>query len=342
MEWATPQFSHEAVDAAGVALVDPTSSDGDVTLSKVIVNNWRSSHHYPLNTFQMALRARARSVDDRSIVAQRIKRLSSIEAKLRKPKPKLTLTEMQDIGGCRAIVSSVNKVSELVTLYKTRPFKHELVHEDNYILRPKKSGYRGVHLIYRHRSKRTEYDGLKVEMQFRSELQHAWATTVETVGLFTKQALKSSQGETDWLRFFLLMSSEMALREKQSNVPGAPSTRIETRTELRGLVSNLRVEERLAGYKTAIDRMGGLGKDAHFFLVSIDPVARLATVRGYRKEDSEAASKEYLRIESDRPGVDAVLVSADSVGALKRAYPNYFADTSKFVVALRFAVVPRF
>ena len=43
------------------------------------------------------------------------------------------------------------------------------------------SGYRGVHLIYRYNSDRkTEYNTLLIEMQLRSQLQHAWATAVET------------------------------------------------------------------------------------------------------------------------------------------------------------------
>jgi hypothetical protein len=38
------------------------------------------------------------------------------------------------------------------------------------------------------------YNDLKIEMQLRSQYQHAWATAVETVGTFIGQALKSSIG----------------------------------------------------------------------------------------------------------------------------------------------------
>ena len=47
-----------------------------------IVNNWRSSHNFPLNTFHVWLKRRAKLIDPGCITAQRIKRLSSIEAKL--------------------------------------------------------------------------------------------------------------------------------------------------------------------------------------------------------------------------------------------------------------------
>lgn len=77
--------------------------------------------------------------------------------------------------------------------------KHELEAVDDYIADPRSSGYRGTHLIYRYFSDRVEtYNGLRVEVQLRSHLQHAWATAVETVGTFLKQALKASQGHEQW------------------------------------------------------------------------------------------------------------------------------------------------
>jgi ppGpp synthetase/RelA/SpoT-type nucleotidyltranferase len=147
------------------------------------------------------------------LVAQRVKRLSSIVAKMRRFQG-LRLSQMQDIGGCRAVLSSVAEVRNAVKSFKTSSIRHELAREDDYIANPKDSGYRGVHLIYKYVSDRSEtYNGLKIEVQIRSQLQHAWATAVETVGTFIQQALKSSQGEDEWLRFFCLMGSAIALRE---------------------------------------------------------------------------------------------------------------------------------
>ncbi|MGH7232681.1 MAG: RelA/SpoT domain-containing protein [Nitrospiraceae bacterium] len=127
------------------------------------------------------LRRNAELLDSKCLVAQRIKRLSSIDLKLRLL-PKLRLSQMQDIGGCRAIVKNVHAVNELVRSYNSQ---HKLDHIDDYIQSPKQSGYRGIHLIYRLlQQKNVAYNGLKVEIQLRSALQHAWATAVETVGTF--------------------------------------------------------------------------------------------------------------------------------------------------------------
>ena len=147
-----------------------------------IINNWRSSHNFPLNTFHIWLKRRAKIIDPTVITAQRIKRMASIELKLSRF-PTMTLSQMQDIGGCRAILSDALAVSKLCESYADSDLKHTLAATDNYIDSPKDSGYRGVHLVYKYYSdRRKDYNSLKIEVQLRSRLQHAWATAVETAG----------------------------------------------------------------------------------------------------------------------------------------------------------------
>ncbi|HKX17736.1 MAG TPA: (p)ppGpp synthetase, partial [bacterium] len=67
-----------------------------------VINNWRSSHSYPLQALKMTLKLRAKRIDSNAIVAQRLKRLSSIATKLRRNKH-MALSQMQDLGGCRAV-----------------------------------------------------------------------------------------------------------------------------------------------------------------------------------------------------------------------------------------------
>ena len=118
---------------------------------------------------------------------------------------------------------------------------------DDYISDPKPSGYRGIHLVYRYFSdkKKSMYNGMKIEMQLRSKYQHAWATAVETVGMFSGQALKSSLGSEDWQRFFSLMGSVIALREGTAMVPNTPTDGRALVAELSDYASRLKVEERL-------------------------------------------------------------------------------------------------
>jgi len=295
MAWATPQFTKGAVDRAGRVLANSLATPEELNEALIVINNWRSSHSFPLNTMQVGLRRRARQVDPEALVAQRIKRLSSIEAKLRRF-DKMMLSRMQDIGGARAVVGSVSKVRELVALYQSSDLKHKLVGIDDYIAAPQSSGYRGIHLVYRYYSdKSSTYNGLQIELQLRSPLQHAWATAVETVGTFLKQALKASQGHAEWLRFFSLMGSALAIREKTALVPGTPSSHRELTRELRRAAKSLDVSRRLESYGAALRTLedpSATGGD--FFLLALNPSEGTVSITGYTRAKLEQATSDYL------------------------------------------------
>src|SRR5699024_10065236 len=140
-------------------------------------------------------------IDANSIVVQRLKRTPSIVGKLKRIQG-MKLHRMQDISGCRSVVENVNKVRALRNSIVNSRTRHKLHREDDYISTPKPSGYRGVHLVYKYNGQKPAYQDYFVEIQLRSRVQHAWATAVEVVEHFTKQALKASQGNRDWLDFF--------------------------------------------------------------------------------------------------------------------------------------------
>jgi len=217
MPYAVPEYTRGKVNGAGRELVAPkpegpihyppeSQEDRAAWLALAawytsreavlaVVNNWRSSHSYPLNVLQMTLRHKAGRVDPRALISQRIKRLPAIELKLRLH-PDMEFARMQDIGGCRAVLRSVPMVYRLVGLYDSSDLRHTCRRKTDYIKTARDSGYRGIHLIYQYKKQSgSPWDGLQIEMQIRSQLQHAWATAVETVGTFLRQALKSSVGE---------------------------------------------------------------------------------------------------------------------------------------------------
>jgi len=129
----------------------------------------------------------------------------------------MKLTTMQDIGGVRAILDSVKDVYMLAEEYlNSSRFSHELVDQKDYIKNPRsEDGYRSVHLIYKYKYQRAAaYNGLRIEMQIRTKLQHIWATAVESMGTFLGQALKSRLGDQKWLDFFAITSSAFAYARK--------------------------------------------------------------------------------------------------------------------------------
>lgn len=336
-----PEYSRREVNRAGEVFISPSSTLDQKEEALIIINNWRASHNFPLNTFQMRLRKLAKKINSDSLVAQRIKRLASIKHKLERFEG-MNMAQIQDIGGCRAIMKDVTEVDNLVNIYRheSRGIKHKLAKEQDYIFSPKESGYRGVHLIYKYRSdKQTDYDDMRIEIQIRTLIQHAWATAVEIVGTFIKQSLKSSQGEQDWLRFFSLMSSAMAIAEGKSIVPNTPDNLNDLKLEIIELSNKLDVQGHLFTFKQSIQVLGGEKRiaNAHYYLLELDPSAGMVKIKPYAQTQLATASADYMMLEKRiaNENKDAVLVSADSIEALKLAFPNYYLDADLFLKHLR-------
>lgn len=329
MEWEAPQYSKSQIVKAGKNI---STSCPDVESFKIL-NNWRSSHAYPLQVITSNLRRNNRN----AIVVQRLKRLDSIAGKLKKF-PDMSLYRMQDLGGCRVILPDINSVYKSIEQYKSSRIRHILKRENDYIMNPKVSGYRSYHLVYQfHSDKKSEYNNhMLIEIQFRTDLQHIWATAVETMGIYTKTALKSSIGDADTLRFFSLVSSIFAYREGTPLVPSCPENIGDTIGEIRSIDSKLNIVSRISALSTAMNYVSDKADGNGYYILLLNFFKKTLRVKYFAKSQVEAATKAYDKIESiNDPNMDCVLVSANSFNSLKSAYPNYFVDISKFVKEMR-------
>jgi len=147
-------------------------------------------------------------------------------------------------------------------------------------------------------------------------------------------------GSDDWKRFFALMGSAIAIRENTPQVPGTPEDQRELVDELQHHAKTLKVHDILTGYGFAVFELLGEEKGAEVFLLVLDPTTKEVDVTAYGQDELKAES-EYLDTERGlkrEHGQQAVLVSAESVSSLKRAYPNYFLDTGAFLDALASAM----
>ena len=334
----TAYFDHDEIDRAGDILVAGARSglSGEGFAALHLVNRWRASHSRPLNTFRTNLRRRA---GNRDIVAQRLKRLPSIITKLERLSW-LKLSRMQDIGGCRAIVGSADDAFRLAADFADSRIRHELVRYDNYIDEPRDSGYRSLHMVYSYHSDRNDlWNGLKTEIQVRSQLQHQWATAVETVGTFLGDSLKSGIGDSDWLRFFALMSSVIAEREGTAAIPGTPARPGDLVAEIREHDRRLGISRQLELFQaTAIQLRGYREINAHWVGLELNLRAHEMTFIVFDATDWESANRWYADRElqtRENPEVVVVLVTARSVAELRRAYPNFFADIDQFMRLLQ-------
>ena len=343
-----PEYSRTQVGAAGSTLIDPSSSLNDLRHAREIVNNWRAAHSLPLDRVRMELEERVTSLGEEALVAQRLKRLSSIDAKLRRF-CSMNLARMQDVGGCRAVLPSVDDVRRVARGYADRPSRHRVAHMDDYLTSPRASGYRGIHLVSRFQPRdegEAVYAGMRIEIQLRSRLQHAWAAAVETVGTFSGQALKSSEGDEGWLRFFALMGSEIAFSEGCHLVPDTADSRDLLRRDLAAATAALDAVARLERYRQALKVLEGHvrnGRPEYFHIVTESWPDGTARVRWneYASDEREEAIRAFEEVEAaieHFPGAETVLVRVASVDALRSAYPSYFADTRAFVAELERAI----
>jgi len=255
----------------------------------------------------------------------------------------MTLSQMQDIGGLRAVVATVSKVRRLERSYDDSWFQHELSKKNDYINEPKTSGYRGLHLVYKYRNRnRPEYNDLKIELQLRSKLQHNWAMAVETAGLFFDKAMKSSEGPADWLRFFSAISSAFACIEACPRVPGfdeGPKRKLFR--YVKAEAERLNVEAHLRGFATALEIVGESQRRGAFVLIVLDLEKKVLQFRPFLEGALDAATEAYGEVENkirNGASLNAVLVRTSSMDELRRAYPSYFADTQGFLRGLKSVV----
>src|ERR1051326_3831310 len=307
-----------------------------------IVDNWRAAHYTPLIAFRMNLQRHVRSVGPHAIapiVAQRIKRLQSIREKLWRLRH-FELDEMQDIGGCRAVVKTIEQVRRLRDLHLESRSKHQCCHQDDYLdSKPKPSGYRGIHLIYQYHRPRTSWHGLKTEVQLRTILQHLWSTSNEVVGTAKGEKFKSGEGDKRWLRMFTLIGAAFALVEGTRPIVEAPrtygpvpTTLGELRLIITALNKEIRFTELVAGYGKGMALTADKKvKDASIFLFELDIETHTLHITPFR--DNRTALTAYGEAEKKlRQGLwDICLVSLNDVKNLRRAYPNYYLDTRQFV-----------
>jgi len=299
-----------------------------------IMNNWRSFHNFPLNTMQMNLRQIARRFSKSPLIAQRLKRSESIINKLRLF-PNMPLSNMQDIAGCRAVMQNMNEVNEIVDYLENKStMQHERIKTTNYIVNPKKSGYRSVHIIYKYKSNNntvSKYNGTLIEMQIRTLVQHSWATAVETAGMFLESALKSNQGPDNWKCFFRLSGSMFACLE------GNPiDTELGLLPEIKKALIDMENEigaiNKLGLYNNSIKIVDNKRrKNDKYYVLELDSESKLLTIYNFARDEFTTASDLYVNKEKNRGNKDIVLVSADSISTLKKAYPNYFVDTTRFI-----------
>jgi ppGpp synthetase/RelA/SpoT-type nucleotidyltranferase len=291
---------------------------------------WRLAHRDVINSFQSLLRQRAARGQNIE-VAQRLKRRSTILDKLHRY-PGMQLARMDDIAGCRLIFPTIPALITFREELHRAKFNHLRKNDASkydYITSPTDRGYRGIHDIYEYRALRkrsTVCNGLMIELQYRTQLQHAWATAVEVVTQRTENEPKFNRGDPRHIRLFCLASEMLARVHEQhkSCLPELSDRQLAAEFEaLDAEIGVMGMLLDLAAYKWIDDQ----AKSKHVILQL--PKAGRLQLHPYDLE-LEAANA-LLDLEKTCPNDDIVLVGADTVAEVMSAFRNYFRDVGEFL-----------
>lgn len=338
LEYSMKQVLRAGEALEGDVLWGESSKEQAIEIFR-IAHSWRDSHALPMKSIRQEMLARMRALELEGVTAARLKRMISIRKKLRRISTKLN--QIQDLGGCRIILPSMEDTKIFIEATRDRS-KHDLFKEADYITHPKDDGYRSHHMIYKFKgSTRTAaFDGRRIEIQIRTRLQHTWATAVETIGLVRGEDMKASQGDADWLRLFDLMSAEFALAERspeRSDLPGH-SERLK---EIRDLERKLDAVKILEGIRFVIQRTDQAYTNQtkpEYFKITFKSDTHHVEISEYsepRRWIKDFDSEEEIQQLENNNKDNIVIIGANKIEDLRMTYPNYFGDVKLFTNNLK-------
>lgn len=216
---ATPHerlgVSRKSIDRAGQLLrvwyESGLLADAEVQEASAVLNDYRSQIKDPLKRVVMGLRSAVRTAGADVIVSERLKRQPRIIGKLTRF-PRMELTYMQDIGGCRAILPDLASIDAVRRRVERQ--KSEVVKVNDYNVDVPPSGYRAVHIVVRR-------EGALIEIQLRTDWQQRWAKLVEDLDTSYRLSLKNGEGPEEVLDYLRAYGSSLAMIDRTGQVDPA-------------------------------------------------------------------------------------------------------------------------
>jgi hypothetical protein len=330
-------YTSSRVRAAGKRIVAGSPTPEDIE----VLENFRAAHAYVLNTFQM--NARRHSAGTERTLGQRLKRRATIVDKLRR-EPSMPLSAMHDIAGCRLIFADQEALKKVRSSLRAARFKHKRLNDENkydYISNPKATGYRGVHDIFEYNVQRgpgVSWNGLKVEIQFRTQPQHAWATAVEVADLILSSRIKFAQAEADQTEYFCLASEIIARTAEDQRSCRASMSNGELRDSFLALDEKMRLLHNLDNLRRTAALRSRFRKNTLLIFKLTSDGSDGLEIRTF--ENFSSAIDEYNALERKYgSSADIVLVRGETEESIRDAFRNYFSDAQAFVDLIRSGLV---
>jgi putative GTP pyrophosphokinase len=244
----------------------------------------------------------------------------------------MNLARMDDVAGCRLIFRNQQDLRSFRASFHKARFNHTRRYSKDpdkydYIKSPKETGYRGIHDVY-------EYDvnsnvgkpltGLYVEIQYRTLVQHAWATAVEVIGFITESQPKFQKGDKRYEHAMSLASEVLARAYEGQKGPHPELSDRAVVARFLAAEKEIRLIETLRSLNAA-HRDVSTNRNAILIFSGGKPLE----VRTYR--DATEALRELFTLEKELPDRDIVLVRADTSDQIRLAFRNYFSDARDFI-----------
>ena len=242
MAWAARVYGKGRIDRAGrkLASEEVPAADGEFVdyVDRLIqreedvriVDNWRACHAYPLQVVKMTLLNRAKKIDPDALIAQRLKRRPSINIKLR-DNPNMKLSQMHDIGGCRAVLSMSDRFmswlrSTRISMPRVRKIVPTGTVQTTLIILLVLNQMVTEAFIWCSVSRAPAMNGpsttdreLKYKLDRGSNMLGPLPLKLLNCSLDRLSSRGSKNASDDWLQFFALTSSAFAIRERSAASP---------------------------------------------------------------------------------------------------------------------------
>jgi putative GTP pyrophosphokinase len=186
------ELSKTQIDRLGDRLRKGNISDDDLRLLDQYRRSYTDAYEFVAGTIgkELALEPTGRPAKSTTSISDKLRRES------------IRLTQVQDIAGCRLIVSDIVKQESVVQSLKGL-FEHTTVIDRR---RQPSHGYRAVHVVVNHGDK-------LIEIQVRTSLQHLWAELSEKLSDVVDPAIKYGGGSGN-AQAILTSASSIVINEE--------------------------------------------------------------------------------------------------------------------------------
>lgn len=296
-----------------------------------IIEAFRNHHKTILN--------RSRWKDRGILFVSRLKKRNTIVNKLADRQRQMDLSRMHDIAGCRLIFLDLNHLLNYRNRFIQRVisknhYTHLRAEKYNYLINPRDTGYRGIHDVYEEDATVDQVKA-KIEIQYRTISQHAWASALEIWDQSHSHGAKFGL-EDDGVQELFMLYAELLWRFNDYNLDAIQFKREYVDLDDGALYHRIRKLEReyhvlkyLRDLKQVKTKIAIKGEDVLLHRYARNCGNDGAFAIEARQLTWDAVRSELFVKELDEAS-DFVFVQA-SRSVLRKAYNNYFDDARGFV-----------